>query len=450
MRWISVLGVALALVISLTGLASAQGLPQSVAEPYVRYQEAQEAGDLVAAQAAAGEAYNAAIAARIDRATTGVLAEIYGFLASQNGDDGIAFDVLRTAAEIAEETGATASDRAWRWSLAAEAASAFGQSSAAMRNANASLAALAETGTISEADRPIAADMHYLRMRLLRAQGDIPAAGAAATEALAAFRADQREFDGQYGLIFYNLGVADYAAGRWADAHVHYRLAVVLLNAADAPEQSIWSAWAFAELSRVLSNEDGAAGAPHPNAALHAELADQRLAALRRLERYDYLEMDGFQEAVVAQAGEVVFPESAAGQQGFVVVRFDVNAQGRPENLHLVFEQPADVFGTYAIGAIAQRLYTPAQVNGVAIDRSGMLQLVMFADGEATAADYSFSTGDADDSCGFVGSARRETAALNEDADPSCLARQGDLYDAGYRGGIASNRCPNPGQCGGQ
>lgn len=451
MRWVGLIAIVCVLAASAFSGALAQSLPRSVADPYLRYQAAQEAGDLVAAQAAAGEAYNAAVAAGLDRGTIGVLAEIYGFSASQNGDTGIAFDLLRTAAEIADETRASASDRAWRWSLAAEAADAFGQTDLAMVHADASLAALAEFRVLSEADQPIAADMHYLRMRILRARGDIAGAGSAAARALTAYRAAGRELDGQYGLIFYNLGAADYAAERWADARTHYRFAVALLNDAGASEQAVWSAWTFAELSRLLNeDEEGGRDAPsYPDIA--AEMDAQNRAAARQLERADYLEIDGFQEAEVEDADEVEFPDQAGNQQGFVLVRFDVDAQGRTENVRAVFQQPRGVFADAATDAISRRVYTPARIGNDAVRREGMLQLVMFADGRATASDYSFSTEEGGpNACTLTGSDWREGAELGRGNARSCLAGQGSIYQRGYRGERESSQCPNPGQCGGQ
>lgn len=450
MRGLSRLLTVLGLMMGLSLPAWSQGLPQSVAEPYLRYQEAQESGDLAAAQVAAGEAYNAAIAAGLERETIGILAEVYGYLASENGDAGIAYDILREAAEIADETGAPGSDRGWRWSLAANAADGFGQADQALARADRALAALYETGEIAPMDRPIEGDMQVLRMRVFSGRGNVTAAGDAAARALAAFRADNGGPDGQMGLIFYHLGVADYAVGRWPDAFAHFHMAVDLLNAADAPEAVLWRAWAFAEMSRVLASDGDTEAAEPANWALHADMESQHRAAARRLERYDYLEDESFRDASVLQGEPVTFPDAAGEQQGFVLVGFDVSASGQTENVRVLFEQPSAVFGTSAVEAIEARLYAPATIGGGPVTRAGLLQLVMFADGQATAADFSFSTGAAAEGCGFTGSSRRDTAELGGSNDGSCLARQGEIYERGYRGGLASSRCPNPGSCGGQ
>ncbi|MBO6730309.1 MAG: energy transducer TonB [Maricaulis sp.] len=450
MRQFSVFGLVVASVLLLSAPGQSQGLPPAVAEPYLRYQQAQEAGDLRAAQAAAGEAYNAAMANGLDRATQGVLAEVYGYLAGQNGDLGIAFDVLRTAARIAVDTGAPASDRAWRWSLAADAAEAFGQGDSALSSADAALSALAERPQIAPQDRPIAADMQYLRMRILRGRGSVAAAGEAADRAVMAFRADQRELDGRYGLMFYSLGEADYAAGRWARAEAHYRMALALLTVADASEDTLWTAWSYAEISGLLAASTGDELLEHPQPDIHAELASHYTAAANRLERRDLVQQPGFQDVELVSAPAVIFPAAAGEAGGMVVVRFDVDRSGQPDNLDIVFEQPGGLFAVSAREAIAQREYAPARFDGQAVARPGLVQLIMFADGVATAAGETQAGDASSGACRLLQSDWRSSAELAQGGDQSCLRGQGDTFQRGYRGEDASNQCPDPSSCGGQ
>jgi len=450
MRQFSVFGLVVASVLLLSAPGQSQGLPPAVAEPYLRYQQAQEAGDLRAAQAAAGEAYNAAMANGLDRATQGVLAEVYGYLAGQNGDLGIAFDVLSTAARIAVDTGAPASDRAWRWSLAADAAEAFGQGDSALSSADAALSALAERPQIAPQDRPIAADMQYLRMRILRGRGSVAAAGEAADGAVMAFRADQRELDGRYGLMFYSLGEADYAAGRWARAQAHYRMALALLTVADASEETLWTAWSYAEISGLLAASTGDDLLEHPQPDIHAELASHYTAAANRLERRDLVQQPGFQDVELVSAPAVIFPATAGEAGGMVVVRFDVDRSGQPDNLDIVFEQPGGLFAVSAREAIAQREYAPARFDGQAVARPGLVQLIMFADGAATAAGVAQAGDASSGACRLLQSDWRSSAELAQGGDQSCLRGQGDTFQRGYRGEDASNQCPDPSGCGGQ
>lgn len=450
MRQFFALGLVVASMLLLSSAGLSQGLPPAVAEPYLRYQQAQEAGDLRAAQAAAGEAYNAAVANGLDRATQGVLAEVYGYLAGQNGDLGIAFDVLRTAARIAVDTGASASDRAWRWSLAADAAEAFGQSDSALSSADAALSALAERPQIDPQDRPIVADMNYLRLRILRARGNVVAAGEAAGRAVMAFRADQRELDGRYGLMFFSLGEADYAAGRWSRAEAHYRMALALLTVAEASQETLWTAWSYAEISGLLAANTGDELPEHPYPDIHSELEPQYTAAANRLERRDLVQQPGFQDVELVSAPAVTFPAAAGEAGGMVVVRFDVDRSGQPDNLEIVFEQPGGVFAVSAREAIAEREYEPARFDGQMVSRPGLVQLIMFADGVATAAGEAQAGDASSGACRLLQSDWRSSAELARGGDQSCLRGQGDTFQRGYRGEDASNQCPDPSGCGGQ
>lgn len=450
MRQFSFVGLVLASVLLFSHSSLSQGLPPAVAEPYLRYQAAQEAGDLRAAQAAAGEAYNAAVASGVDRATQGLLAEVYGYLAGENGDHGIAFDVLRTAALIAADTGAPASDRAWRWSLAANAADAFGQTESALSNADAALSALAERPEIDVQDRPIAADMHYLRARILRTRGSVAAAGEAARGAIAAFRADQRDLDGRYGLMFYSLGEAEYAAGRWALAQDHYRMSLALLTVAEASDDTLWNAWSYAEISELLAASTGDELAEQPYASIHAEMGAQYDAAANRLERRDLVEQPGFEDAQLETAPAVLYPASAGEQGGVVVVQFDVDSAGQPQNLNVVFEQPEGLFAAAAVTAISGRAYAAARFDGQVVARPGLVQLVMFAEGEAMVAGSAQSGDERAGSCLLQQPDWRAGAELSRGEDQSCLRGLGETLERGYRGEDSSNRCPNPASCGGQ
>ncbi|MBO6797013.1 energy transducer TonB [Maricaulis sp.] len=449
MRKISFLGLVLASFLLLSQTSLSQGLPPAVAEPYLRYQAAQEAGDLRGAQAAAGEAYNAAIASGVDRATQGLLAEIYGYLASENGDHGIAFDVLRTAARIASETGASASDRAWRWSLVASAADALGQDESALSHADAALSALAERPQIDEQDRPIAADMHYLRAQILRGRGNVAAAGGAARNAIAAFRADQRDLDGRYGLLFYSLGEAEYAAGNWALAQDHYHMSLALLTVAEASDSTLWNAWSYAAIAGFLAASSGDELGEQPYADIDAELSAHYDAAANRLERRDLVEQPGYEDVRLETAPRVSFPASAGEQGGVVVVQFDVDRAGQPQNLNIVFEQPQGVFSDAALTAVRGREYAAARFDGQVVVRPGLVELIMFADGEAMAAGGTAMNGDAAGSCLLQRPDWRDGAQLSR-GDQSCLRGFGETLQRGYRGETASNPCPNPASCGGQ
>ena len=265
-----------------------------------------------------------------------------------------------------------------------------------------------------------------------------------------AFRADQRELDGRYGLMFYSLGEADYAAGRWARAQAHYRMALALLTVADASEDTLWTAWSYAEISGLLAASTGDELLEHPQPDIHAELVSHYTAAANRLERRDLVQQPGFQDVELVSAPAIAYPQAAGEEGGVVVVRFDVDRAGQAGNLDIVFEQPQGVFADAALAAMAAREYAPARFDGQVVARPGLVQLIMFADGAATAAGET-QTGDASSgACRLLQSDWRSSAELAQGGDQSCLRDQGDTFQRGYRGEDASNQCPDPSGCGGQ
>lgn len=110
------------LSINTAGHAQDNALPDSVAQPYLAYENAMESEDYASALLHAESAWRAAERAEIDRALTGILAGNYGHLAQALENPEAAYEGWRAAAEISDEIGAPAAERVNNWHQAAMAA----------------------------------------------------------------------------------------------------------------------------------------------------------------------------------------------------------------------------------------------------------------------------------------------------------------------------------------
>jgi TonB family protein len=68
---------------------------------------------------------------------------------------------------------------------------------------------------------------------------------------------------------------------------------------------------------------------------------------------------------LVAGAGAIYPPQARAeGIEGYVVVRYDVDAEGRVHNVRVASAAPPDVFDEAAVQAVSRWRFTPAQQHG--------------------------------------------------------------------------------------
>jgi len=89
---------------------------------------------------------------------------------------------------------------------------------------------------------------------------------------------------------------------------------------------------------------------------------------------------------LLSGAGATYPPEARTqGLEGFVVVRYDVDATGRVVNLSVVEADPPGIFDGAALEAVAAWQYSPRQVNGQPQAVRGITSRVSFklGDGEA-------------------------------------------------------------------
>ena len=83
-----------------------------------------------------------------------------------------------------------------------------------------------------------------------------------------------------------------------------------------------------------------------------------------------------------------VYPSAAqaARIEGYVVVAFDIDANGRVEAPQVVSAQPAEVFDAAALAYVAGRVYEPAKKDGHPAAVIGQRARINFKLGDA--ADY--------------------------------------------------------------
>lgn len=62
---------------------------------------------------------------------------------------------------------------------------------------------------------------------------------------------------------------------------------------------------------------------------------------------------------------------SSRGMEGIALVRFDVDARGRTENVSVLLSIPSPLFGESAVRAVQRWRYEPARVDGRAVRREG-------------------------------------------------------------------------------
>lgn len=89
---------------------------------------------------------------------------------------------------------------------------------------------------------------------------------------------------------------------------------------------------------------------------------------------------------LISGSGAPYPPEARAqGIEGFVMVRYDVNEEGRVVNASVVDSEPAGLFDEAALKAVASWQYSPRQVNGQPQVVRGVTSRVTFqlGDGEA-------------------------------------------------------------------
>lgn len=83
---------------------------------------------------------------------------------------------------------------------------------------------------------------------------------------------------------------------------------------------------------------------------------------------------------LVSGTGAVYPPDAReAGLEGYVVVRYDVNAEGRVHNARVVAAEPPEVFNESALQAVSRWRFRPPELDGEAQPVSGLESRLEFS-----------------------------------------------------------------------
>jgi len=369
-------------LVTMTNGALAQGLPASVTAPYQEYQAAMEAGDAVALLDAAGRAYEAGEAARIDTLTLATLAENYGFAATANQRFETAQDAWRDAARLSDRGNADPVDRAWRWHNAAMIAlqnSDNDDAYACSRNAVQALEDL--DGDYSEAS-DFAADAFLTRSMLAMGRGRISDSGAAALQAIGLFERHLDAPDTRYGLALLYAGVSQTLDQEFELATYSLHMARDVLSDVSPGHSNAATLRAALTSARLNLYHDDEAETEAAFARLYDRLAANRFHAERYSESADVraaAEQAEAEEQPCCDAEPLArreprYPEDAlwSDLDGVVYVRFDVTAEGRTDNVEVIGAFPPGVFDQASIRAVRDWRYEPATRDGEPVLRENV------------------------------------------------------------------------------
>lgn len=368
MRIFSILAVWLLLASS--AFSQDDALPQSVATPYLAYEAAVEAGDAQAAAQAAEQAWRAGHEARIDAAILGVLAENAGFYNYRTARFEIAAEAFLNAAELNREVAGDPMILGRALRSASDAQLRSGRNRDAFRTGEEALEVLSELPRTPEVEAELAlAQATMSTSRWLRHH--YRAAGRYGEQSvLAARRAGIAD-----AAIF---GVAAFQAG----AFYSYE--------GEPQDAAYWFTVAHAMLGRDEHVADLRMAASAWSSAERAELEPDELSALLERLRQDEVYQPDFEremedEAFMPAPGRVDaipvrrvppdYPMDAlwAGVEGFALMRFDVNEEGRTENVEVVYSIPYREFGEEGLRTVRRWRYQPATQDGVPIVRRGIV-----------------------------------------------------------------------------
>lgn len=352
-------------VVAALGLsASAFAVPPDVMTAYRAYLVAIETGDFDGAAVHAEAAYTAGVAAQIDAETLAALAQNRAQTYSDLHDftrAGPAWDDAITSMREAGLRGAELDDALY---LAASAYFAQGQL------AQAAPRAASYTGVFGSAaatERLFV--MYYIQALAEWEQRELRDAGTLARQAL-----DVREQLGPSvtpGTMTMAKMVAIGVSLRrnTRDAAFYLTLSTDISEALGRvdPEHEAMSAWAR-YLRRQMNQRE-------------RELLFERIAASPLFD-FDIPERDtpytereeGWVDAYPRNRASPDYPPEALdrGMEGIVMVRFDVDERGRPENINIVFSLPVTNFGEAAEAAVRRWRYQPATINDNPVRREGV------------------------------------------------------------------------------
>ena len=375
MRIISILAV---WVLSVAcAAAQEEALPDSVITPYMAHEAAVQAGDLERAADTADQAWRAGERARIDIATLEVLAENAGVYAYRSGRYEVAAEAFLRAAELnrSGQTDPLVLARAYR--SASDAQLRIGETRQAFISAERAVEALEGLPEMREREAETAlalANMSTSRW----IQNQYRRAGRYGEQAVQAAR--------RAGIVELPIfGVAAFQAGAYyayeerpLESSYWFAVATVLLSDVEegmgANLREAAGAWGGSQRSEL--NPEGRASLMERLRLDNVYSEQDQLSA----ERQEPTVPEGWVDAVPVTRIPPRYPEGAAyaGAEGFALARFDVDAEGEPINIEIVYSIPYREFGEEAERAVRRWRYEPATQDGVPVIRRGIVTRLDF------------------------------------------------------------------------
>jgi len=375
-----------------TPAGAQNALPDGVAELYRTYQGAEEGGDPIAIVEAADAVFRAAERARVDDETLAVLAENLGYYAQAARQYERAYDAWRFSARRTERAQGEGVVSGYRWQQAALAAHALGDADDARRCAiNASEGFEAAEQLEDEFIVQTAVESHLLAAQLNAQSGEYEHAGRAADRALALFDEQARASDRLHAMALYFAGFRDVVEGAFDDGALRLHLAADMFEMLSSGTRDGRVAHLLSELARrrhaeesvgrrvYLNQSDGLAAARETYRAafeerilLHPMYSERGLAHRER-------DRDAGHTATPEDAQPLVrteppYPRSAAerGHQGFVIVEFDITADGEVVNPDVLVSVPGGVFDGVVVGTVLSWEYAPTGEGGEELVRENI------------------------------------------------------------------------------
>ena len=350
---------------SATATAQDAPLPDDVSNAYIAYERAIEAGDRAAAMAAAETAWRQADAHDIDPELIGVLAANYAELAMTQGESASALRAWLAAAAIAEQVFPEgAPQRTHRWYMASLSATLAGEGSDARDYAQQAVQNFERDA--SRVPAYLRAQSHYI---LARSSVEIGRWARIEDNALAAISAfEEAGIDSGRTLAdsYYLLGLGRFF---WRDPEgsvLPFHIAGHLFNAlGEAQRRETVSLLYWEQLAREDLEDD-------VQADVDAEIAASRFPSQVELEEFPVGNEDAFDEDASPRNREnpdYPYEAALAGVEGIILVRYDVDRRGRPQNLEVVAAAPAGMFDEAVLEAISDWRYNPARRGGEAVER---------------------------------------------------------------------------------
>lgn len=350
----------LAVLAALGLCAAAHAIPPDVMNAYRAYMAAIEADDLDGAASHAEVAYQAGVSARIDSETLAALAENRAQIYTDISDHRRAAPAWDATVDALRRAGAGGDGLSSQMYQAAESYFMASQLTEARQRAETYLAHIGD----APPDARLYA-IHNIRAQALWEAGRTRQAGAAAIEALD---------------VLEQLGPSVTVG-----AMVLAKLAAIGRSLARDTHRTAFYLTLSTEISEVLGQADDEHYAMDAWVRyLRRNMNDcQREALFQRVRasalfdfEFEYpaseppedTELDGVevQDAIPQDRRTARYPFDAlqAGMEGTAMVRFDVSATGRPENVEVIFSIPHPVFGRAAAEAVRGWRYTPRTEDG--------------------------------------------------------------------------------------